>query len=110
MSREHSSRLYLCFQKRNVLIDGCATEAEHTRKLANIEMVAFVCRVVPKEDCRDALNRNLLPPNPLPLGPGVRHSRPHPHSYPRHPQLTEHPGYLQERPTHRVRLAVKAQY
>ena len=77
MSREHSSRLYLCLQKRNVLIDGCATKAAHTGKLANIEMVAFVCRVVPKEDCRDALNRNLRPPDPLPLGSGIRHSRAH---------------------------------
>ena len=85
MSREHSSRFYLCLQKRNVLIDGCATKAAHTRKLANIEMAAFVCRIMPKEDCRDAFNRNLRPPNPLPLGSCVRHSRPHTHSYPGHP-------------------------
>ena len=81
MSSEHSSRHYLCLQKRNVLIDGCATKAAHTGKVAIIEMVAFVCRVVPKEDCRDALNRNLRPPDPLPLGPRIRHSRPHTHSY-----------------------------
>lgn len=102
MSREHSSRLYLCFQKRNVLIDGCATEAEHTRKLANIEMVAFVCRVVPKEDCRDALNRNLRPPDPLPLGSGIRHSRAHTASNHCQLQLTEHARHLQKRLTHRI--------
>ena len=71
----------LCFQKKNVLIDGCATEAAHTRKLADIEMAAFVCRIMPKEDCRDMVFRNLRPPYPLSFGSGVRHSRPHTHSY-----------------------------
>lgn len=75
-------------------MDGCATEAAHTGKLANIEMAAFVCRVVPEEDCRNMVFRNLRPPNPLPLGPSIRHTRPHPHSYHGQLQLNEHPGHL----------------
>ena len=93
-----------------LLIHRRPTHPTNPSQLTDIQRPLPMRRIMPQKNTGQILNRNLLPPNPLPLVPCVRHSRPHSHSYPRHPQLTEHPHHLQERLTHRVRLAVKARY
>ena len=91
-----------------LLIHSLPAQITNPCQFRNVQHPLLICRIVPEKHARQILNRNLLPPNPLPLGPCVRHSRPHPHLYPRHPQLTEHPGHLQERLAYRVRLAAAA--
>ena len=41
----------LSLQKRNVLVNRRSAQIAHSRKFADIQMTAFVCRVVAKEDC-----------------------------------------------------------
>ena len=93
-----------------LLIHSLPAQITNPCQFRNVQRPLLIRRIMPQKSTRQILNRNLRPPNPFPLGSGIRHSRPYTHSYPRHPRLTEHPGHLQERLTHRLRLAVKAQY
>lgn len=92
-----------------LLIHSLPAQITNPSQLTDIQRPLPMRRIMSQKHVWQILNRNLRPPNPLPLGPGVRHSRPHPHLYPRQLQLTA-PRHLQERLAYRVRLAVKAQY
>ena len=49
------SPVFLCFQKRNVFINRCPAQIAHPWQFGDIELAAFICGIMPKEDCGDAV-------------------------------------------------------
>lgn len=100
--------LLLLFQQPDILIHHRSTNPANSCQFRNIQRPLLIRRIMPQKSTRQILNRNLRPPNSLSLGPSVRHTGPHTHSYHSQLQLTEHPRHLQKRLAHRVRLPAAA--
>ena len=66
----------LCLQKRNVFINRCSAQIAHSGKFADIQMSAFICGIMPKEDCGNAVFGGLRPADLLVLGLCVCHPWP----------------------------------
>ena len=76
-----------------LLIHRRPTHPTNPSQLTDIQRPLLIRRIMPQKSTRQILNRNLRSPNPLPLGPSIRHSRSHTHSYHKQLQLTEHPRH-----------------
>ena len=71
----------LCFQKRNVFVNGRSAQIAHPRQFCDIELPVLIGWIMRSEDCGDAVLGGLQTAYLLALGLGVRHPRPHTLSY-----------------------------
>ena len=76
--RKSAPSFSLCFQKRNVFVNGGSAQIAHTGKFADIQMPGLIGRIVAEEDCGNIVFCYLRAAYLLALGLCVRHSGTHP--------------------------------
>ena len=67
----------LCFQKRNVFVNGGSAYIAHSGKFTDIQMPGLIGRIVTEEDCWNTVLSCLRSADGSALFTSVRHARPH---------------------------------
>mgnify|MGYP004586574627 CR=1 FL=1 len=73
--------LLLSFQQSNILINRRPAQITNPSQFRNVQLSLLVCRAMPQKCGGQIPGGYLRPSNLLPLGLGIRHSRPHTASY-----------------------------
>ena len=81
----HFPRPFLCFQKRNVLVNRCPAQITYPSQLGHIQLPVLIRRIVAQKSRRDIVGGYLRSADFSSLGGGIRH--PTTHSRPNHSKL-----------------------